>query len=301
MMKMRFDDGIRLCMKSITLICFTFLFLLSCRNGIEDNRPILAVSLEPQRNILENIAGDRFRIVTVMPSGDNPETFEPSPVNRVDIENCEAYFTTNLLPFETKLLHTASDKNKFVDISNGVELIYGTHTHSHGEGERKHPHTHFSADPHIWTSMRNAKVIARNMAAKLMEIDPENAEKYNSNLDKYLIHLDSIDNMFAKHLAENGKKAFLVWHPSLSYLAKDYGLEQIAVSSETKELSVSSIADVVNRAKADNIDVMFYQREYDNRQADVVGKSVSARMVPINPGAYYWENELKTIVDELCR
>ena len=52
-----------------------------------DDRPVLAVSVDPQRAWLEQIVGDRYRIVTLLPSGANPETCEPSRAVRQDLEN----------------------------------------------------------------------------------------------------------------------------------------------------------------------------------------------------------------------
>lgn len=296
-MKMHFNRCVAIFLGVLWIIVST-----GCAKRNEDNRPVMAVSIEPQRNILEKIAGDRFRIVTVMPGGDNPETYEASPSKRIDVEKSELYFTVGLLPFEAALKKTAAEPGKFVDTSAGIELIYGTHSHAHGGGDKQHIHVHTAADPHVWTSIRNVRKMAANMAERLKEIDSANADEYAANYEAYAAHLDSLDNAFAARVASgSASKSFLVWHPSLSYFAKDYGLEQIAVSSETKEMSISSVSGVIDRALADSVKVMFYQREYDSRQAEMVGKSVGSRLVAINPGGYDWENELKMIVDELAR
>ena len=66
------------------MLCAMAAVVGSCtKKAAEDGRPILAVSLEPQRYMLEQIVGDNFRIVALMPNGDNPETFDPSPASRI--------------------------------------------------------------------------------------------------------------------------------------------------------------------------------------------------------------------------
>ena len=294
-MKMRFNKVVR------AFLAYLFAFWIIGCGTDKDNRRVVAVSIEPLRNVLENIAGDKFRIVTVMPGNDNPETFEPSPSRRIDLEKGEVCFVTGLLPFETKLMESSDVRDRFVNVSKDVDLMYGTHSHEHGSGKSKHIHTVTSADPHIWSSVKNMEIIARNMSDRLCEIDPENAEAYRSNLNTYLQRLDSIDNSFGLRLKEAGNPSFLMWHPSLTYFARDYGLEQISVSPESKEMSVSSISRVIDKASADSIGVMFYQREYDSRQSDIVGRSINARMVPFSPVSYDWEAELNTIVDELTK
>ena len=276
--------------KQFAFVILIALFFASCSSNGKDARPIIAVSLEPQKNILEHIAGDDFRIVSIMNGSDNPETFEPSTSKRIDIENCLVYFSTSLLPFEKRIESASSNKSKFVDTSKGIDLIYGTHSHGN--------HSHTVADPHVWTSVKNAKIIARNMADKLAEINPQNADSYTKNLDAYIAHLDSLDLAIKNKLAATSGK-FIVWHPSLSYFAKDYDLEQVAVSAESKELSVASLADVIERVKGDGINVMFYQREMDTRQAQMIAKSAGIAIHPINVVDYDWENQLNDIANEL--
>lgn len=272
----------------------------SCNRNV-DERPVLAVSIEPQRNILRHIAGDRFNITALMPNGDNPETFEPSPIKRLDAENSLLYFSLGLLPFEKSLFDSSSQKNKFINTTDGIEILYGTHSHSHGEGNSHHTHIHTVPDPHVWTSIKNIRTMASNMADALVKLDPNNQDEYKSNLKKYTEYLDSIDLSYKEKFKHSKNKAFLVWHPSLSYFAKDYGLEQVSVSSDTKEMSVSSVSNVIEKAKSDSIKIMFFQREFDNRQAETICKSIGARLVPINPNSFDWEKELTEIVDELSK
>lgn len=286
---------------NILLALLALIVTTSCGRKTDDDRPVIAVSIEPQRNILEHLVGDRFRIVTVMPGVDNPETFEPSPKRRMDVENAELYFTLGVLPFEKMLEKSTVNKERFVNTSEGLDLIYDTHYHQRGEGANAHLHAHRTADPHVWTSLKNVKSMARAMTEKLIEIDAANEENYRQNLIRYSNHIDSLDNAILKKMSDSGIKAFMVWHPSLSYFARDYGLEQISVSSDTKEMSVSALAEVIARASADSVGVMVHQRELDGRQAEMVCKSVGARLITFSPTAYDWEKELTAVVDELVR
>ena len=279
--------------------------LPGCKSGGEkDERPVLAVSIEPQRQILEQIVGDRYRVVSLMPSGENPETFDPSPRRRIDVENAKAYFKTGYLIFENNLEMTAKDKSVFVNASEGIEPVYGTHSHDAAHSEFlpvDHDDDHaLGADPHVWTSVRNARIMASNMTKRLVEIDPTNAAEYQKNLQRYDAHLDSLDQAFATTLS-NARGAFLVWHPSLSYFARDYGLEQIAVSSDTKETSIGTVRHIIDEATSDSVGVFFYQENIDSRQATTISAGIGARLVPYNPVDYNWEQQLSTIVDEIAR
>ncbi len=288
----------------MVMLCAMAAVVGSCtKKAAEDGRPILAVSLEPQRYMLEQIVGDNFRIVALMPNGDNPETFDPSPARRMDVDNSLAYFTIGHLPFEDNMRLTTKDTTVFVNTTVNVKPIYGTHSHDsahstflpHDMEEMPEP------DPHMWTSVRNAREMAAVMARRVQELDPENAAEYAARHAAFDAHLDSLDKAYASRLAGIPNKAFLVWHPSLSYFARDYGLEQLSVGHETKEVSMSHLRGIIDRAKADSVKVFFYQRDYDSRQAEAISSSIGAKLVPVNPGSNQWEQELNTIVDELVK
>lgn len=295
------------CLNSFLVVVTAMLAMSTgCKSGDEDKRPVLVVSIEPQRHMLEQLAGDNFRIVTMMPSGNNPETYEPSPAKRMALEDAEAYFTTGNLIFEDNLLLATKDTSLFVDTSGDLELIYGTHSHGGDHsaflpGNLEEEDKHHLADPHIWSSVKNARHIAQVMTSALLRIDPKNSEEYKSRLDRYDAHLDSLDNVFSQKLANINNRQFLVWHPSLSYFARDYGLEQVAVGSEMKESSAESIGNLLEMAKANQINTFIYQRELDSRHVDLITASLDAKIVPFNGLDYNWENELSKIVDGLSK
>lgn len=293
--------------KYIALVCCGIAFGAtgySCTKGNEkDDKPVLTVSLEPQRYLLEQIVGDNFKVVSLMPNGDNPEMFDPSPARRIDVENSLAYFTIGHLPFEDNLKLTAKDTTIFVTTTVGIEPIYGTHSHdsNHSTFLPSGIEEIIDADPHMWTSVRNARVMSRIMVERVVKLDPAHADEYAERYEKFDAHLDSLDRAFAARLDSLPNKAFLVWHPSLSYFARDYGMEQLAVGHESKEMSINALRSVISEAKADSVRVFFYQRDYDSRQAEAISSSIGARLVPVNPGSYEWEKELNTIVDELAK
>jgi len=271
-----------------------------CKSSDADSRPMLVVSIEPQKYMLQQIVGDDFNVVTLMPNGENPEIFEPSMSGRIAVDKAPAYFTTGYFPFEANLTLSSSDPSTIINTSEGIEPIYGTHSHSDEHHTFLHADsTHQTPDPHIWTSVRNARSMSRIMYETVCRLNPDEAERYTENYKRFDTRLDSLDHAFVARLDSLPNKSFLVWHPSLSYFARDYGLNQIAVGFEGKESSMSTLRGVINEARADSVEVFFYQRDVDSRQADAVNSGVGSRMVPINPSQYEWEEGMALIVDEL--
>ena len=284
--------------KVLILCLATILFTTSCSKEGSNESPLAAVSIEPLKNIFETIAGDRFRTYTIMPQGNNPETFELSSIGRFNVEKSDLIITTGLMPFEKQLLKSSDNKQRFINVSEGIDFIYGTHYHNDANNRSKR-HAHKVADPHVWLSPQNNIIIARNIKDYLCRIDPKNAETYESNYKIYAQKLEAIDADISAKLSDLKVKSFIVWHPSLSYFAKDYGLNQISVSSDNKEASVGSVASIIKQAKEKGVKVMFFQKEFDMRQASTISDELNANVILINPVSYDWESQLQIIVDGL--
>lgn len=293
-------------MNKILAVLVLALYVCGCtRKEAAADRPLLMVSIEPQKWILEQLVGDDYAIGTMLDRGANPETFDPSMEKRLQADKATAYFSTGAFPFEESLAKSLPDRTRIVNTSDGIEPIYGTHSHTHNHTSG-HSHGHDcdhhgeAADPHMWTSLKNARIIARNMAEALADLDPAEAATVNRRLATLEQRLDSIDKATANRL-EGASRSFAIWHPSLSYYARDYGLNQIAVGQESKEMPAGQVRQVIDNARDANVKVFFFQKEYDNRQAESINSAIGSRMITIDPLAYDWLGQIELITNEIAR
>ncbi len=277
-----------------SIIALTMI-VAGCSGGKSD-RLKATVSIPPQKYLLEQIAGDKVDVVTLMDAGTNPETYNPSVSTMVGLHQSQLYFTVGTLPFEQKMAEESG--LTIVDTSKGVELLHGTHGHADDDHDH-HGHNHGYGDPHIWSSVANARIMARNMADALIEADAANADYYRAKLRVFEARLDSLDSAYRSRFEKADNKAFVILHPSLSYFARDYGLEQIAVGQEGKESTVNAQRERIDHAREHQANVMFVQQEFDSRQASTVADEIGARTVTINPMSEDWLGEMNKVVNAL--
>ncbi len=290
--------------KYILIVSFIFWtivgFVTSC-NSVP-TKPVLAVSIQPQRYFLEKIAGDKFDVLCLLAQGSNPESYEPSMTHLINLERSKAYLRMGNIGFELAILNKIKNNNPdlvIVDTSDGIDLLKGTHggVHSH---EHSHSHSH-EIDPHVWTSVPNAKIIAQNMYKALLEIDSQNKKYYTKNYNALLMELSELETELAEKMDSVKGSAFAVWHPSLSYFARDYGLIQIAMENEGKEVPASVLKREIDMAREHDVKVLFYQKEFDSRQIQTINEQLGAEMIEINPMSYDWAEEMKKITNALTR
>lgn len=275
--------------------------LVACGDKSSDNRKHLAVSIEPQRSILEQIAGPSFEVTTLMGRGADPETFDPSTAQRLAVDEADVYFATGVLPFEERLKESLGNGTEYIETVGNTELIYGTHGHDHGDADHDDNHGHMAVDPHYWSSIDGVRQIADVMAVALAKQYPDSSEVFDARLKSFKQAVDSIENYVAGRIAQADSRVFAVWHPSLSYFAREFGLEQLALGSEGKDLSAKALAEAIEHARADSVEVFFYQPGVDSRQAEVMNEGIGSRLVPVYPLAYEWQEQLKMIADEIAR
>lgn len=266
-------------------------------------KPVLAVSIQPQKYFLEKIVGDKYHVMCMLAQGGNPETYEPSFSHLINLERCDVYFKVGNIGFELAVLDKIKKNNpeiKIINTSRGIELLRGTHEGVSHDNCSVHAagHNH-EVDPHVWTSVLNAKIIAQNMYEAVIVLDSRNKRYYTQNYNMLLTELNKMEDEIAQQMAPAKGTAFAVWHPSLSYFARDYGLTQIAMENEGKEVPASVLKSGIDKARENNVRVMFFQKEFDNRQIQTISNQLGVELVEINPMSYDWALEIKKIANAI--
>lgn len=93
--------------------------------------------------------------------------------------------------------------------------------------------------------------------------------------------------------------AFLIYHPALSYLARDYGWEQISIEEGGKEPSPAHLQQIIRQCKEKKVKTVFIQKEFDSRNAEIIAREIGAEVMEINPLNYHWDAEMRHIAKVL--
>lgn len=256
--------------------------------------PTLTVTLEPLRYFVEAIAGDKFQVECIVPKGSSPETYDPTPQQLVKLSQSQAYFRIGYIGFEQVWMEKlqANSQIKVFDTSRGITLI---HADGHWHGDHFHEG---GVEPHVWNSATNAVIIAENIYTALTELDTTNQSYYKERLDSLKQTIQATDKHIRK-LLRNADHSFLIYHPALSYFARDYGLEQISIEESGKEPSPAQLKALIETCRKEQIRVIFVQQEFDTRNAQLIADELGVQIVPINPLSYDWPAEMIRVAKTL--
>ncbi len=255
---------------------------VSCRDNMRQapDRRVITVTIEPLRYFAECIAGDRFDVETMVPQGGNPETYEPSARQMMNLSHSVLYVKVGSIGFERtwmKKLEQNAPHAIIVDSSDGISMM---------KTENGIP------DPHTWMSTANSLIIAENIYRALVKIDKKDSIYFKKNLENLIDSINHVDSEI-RHLVRNAKtRSFLIYHPILTYYARDFGLMQIPLEEESREPSARQMHNIISRAKNERVKVFFVQKEFANRNINAVTESTGADTAEIDPLGYDWQNEM---------
>ncbi len=264
-------------------VCFV-LFLLYLRPAWAASLPVL-VTIPPQREWVREIGGNQVEVTVLVPPGANPHTYELSPRQLKVVQRARLYAAVGSgLEFEIAWLGRIEKLNPkllVVDCSRGVETLEG--------------------DPHIWLSLKNVKTMVRNILNGLCKIDPSRASLYRKRASSYLAKLDSLDGEIRRLLDPYRGRAFLTFHPSWGYFARDYGLRQMVIEQGGKEPSPRALMALIRRAKETGIKVVFVSPQFDRRAAEAIARELQGRVVPLDPLAPDYLKNMRRVAEEIAR
>ena len=145
-------------MKKIYFLLLATILIASCKPGSKTNnrsegKPVITVTLEPLRYLTEAIAGDRFTVVSMVPKGTSPETYDPTPQQLVELARSKAYFRIGYIGFEQTWTDKLTDNAphlQFFDMSQGCgsdSMTTRMFIITQPSMKKKHQHAHRCVSP----------------------------------------------------------------------------------------------------------------------------------------------------------
>lgn len=212
------------------------------------------------------IAGDKAEIVTLLPAGANPHTFELAPSLIKKLDGSAVIFTIGK-GFDEWISGVSDNlpSTELINLNRGIEIIQG--------------------DPHYWLSISNAKLLVQNIAETLIRLNPAESETYQANLSRYLDRLDMTETEIRSKMSGLEQKKIITFHDGWRYFARDYGLEVAATveSHEGNEPTPRQLANLEKTIRNNHIKVLFTEPAVSEPLAESICRDFNLRLVALDP------------------
>ncbi len=288
------------------------LFLLFISLAFSFAKPLVSVSIPPQKYFVEKIAASTLDINVIIPASTDEHNFDFKPATMKKLEKSDIYFTIGL---EFERVFADKFQSNFanlqvIDTGKDLRNLATSHTHSKDDHDEHHNHaghddhdhdehaqgkdehhahkhsnsheTHGASDPHIWLDPILVKIQASTIAKALIAKYPQNKALYEANLIKFQAELDALNAEISALFEKSKNKKFIIYHPSLGYFAARYHLVQIPVEIEGKEPKTKDLQRLMSVAKKEKIKTIFVQKGFSQNAAKSLAKELKASVVELN-------------------
>lgn len=195
-------------------------------------------------------------------------------------------FVINGLGMEEYLgdpVRRANTNVRILDSSRGVTGVLKM-TAEEGAGEE---HEHGEFNPHLFASPSMAAKVVRSIASQLGEIDPAGAELYRKNAEAYASRLEALAGEFAAAGKTFARRKVVTEHAVFDYLARDAGLEIVAVVEENpgQDPSAATMIEIVSRIKTSGAAAVFTEPQYSPKVAETIAREADVPVAELDPVA----------------
>jgi len=287
-------------MKKIILpVIFISILLSSCtKQTAAKDKVLLALSIQPQTWFVQQIAGDKADIITLLPPGQNQHTYEPTPKQIQSLTAADAWILSGA-EFETGLrpkVEKAFPKLPIVDGTQGVKFRLITEEESSGGS-----HTALELDRHTWLGREPAKILAAHTKDTLCKYDKKNAKYYNERYDAAVKIIDEAFDQLQIKLAPLKGRSIFVYHPSFGYFLDEFGIKQEAVETGGKEPSPRDINNLIKKIKEEKAAAIIVQTQFPTNAAKALADSANLEVIYLSTFATDWLANINEIGNALAR
>ncbi len=154
----------------------------------------------------------------------------------------------------------------------------------HGHDEHGHEgHAHGEHDPHIWLDPLNAKVILKEMTEHLIENNPENKDKYKSNLKKATKDLDKLTKKVKSELNKDFKS--IVFHDAYQYFEKRFNVNVLGAFTVNTDVlpGAEQLSEIREIIEHDKVSCIFSEPQFNPDIINAVAKDMDVKTGVLDP------------------
>lgn len=153
-------------------------------------------------------------------------------------------------------------------------------------------------DPHIWFSVENWKLAARNVTDTYIKLSEKDKAYFEANYEKYIKELDELDKYIKEQIALVPEQArvLITAHDAFNYFGRDYGfevrgLQGISTESEAATSDVTELADFIVENK---IKAIFVESSVPKKNIEALQEAVKAKGFDVTIGGELYSDSLGT-------
>jgi ABC-type Zn uptake system ZnuABC Zn-binding protein ZnuA len=237
-------------------------------------------------DLVKNVVGADVDVVTLVGPDGDAHTFEPTPADGVALADADVLFE-NGAGFETwldKLYASSGSKARRVTVTEGLKLREEEDDQDHARGGQPAAH---EQDPHVWHDVRNAVHMEQVVRDRLVQVDPDHADKYRANAAASVGRLQALDRWVADTVGAlpPARRKLVTSHDTFGYFADRYGFKIVGTaltsfSTEAADPSAAEFARLVESIKAAGVPAIFAENVHNPKLMERLAREAGVALAP---------------------
>lgn len=298
------------------LICFSFVSGCMPEDTGDNGRLKVISTVFPGYDFARQVFGDKADISMLIPPGGESHTFDPSPKDIVNIENCDLLICVGG-ESETWLDSVVSSSKKDINVLKMMQVVsevfeeesvrseehsdrdqdgHGNHSHDHDHDHdhshsHNHDHTdgesdedsdeHVEYDEHVWTSPTNAISIISAVCNAACRLSPDDADYFLNGADDYTGKISELDGEFSAFFETVEDKTLIFGDRfPLLYFVRHYGLDYFAAfpgCTAQTEPSAATLTFLSDKIKSEEVGYIYYTELSNHVIADSLASATGVK------------------------
>ena len=152
------------------------------------------------------------------------------------------------------------------------------------DNHTEHGHQHES-NAHVWVSVSLYIEQVEKICDELKKINPENAERYESNKTNYIKKLDVLRQEMHNGLDKLQKKNIVTFHEAFYYFAKEFNLNIVSVIEREPGTSPSAgeLVDIIKEIESKDVNAIFVEPQYLKTAANTISYETGIGVYELDP------------------
>jgi zinc transport system substrate-binding protein len=269
----------------VVIFCI-LLMLLFNGTAFGAREPInVTATIFPLADMVRQVGGNRVKVTTLLPAAASPHTFAPSVSTMRELADTRMYVRVGagLDTWGDKLLAAARRPPLVVTVTDAIPLLSVGEHELVREGQEDH---HERGNPHVWLDPLIVRDhIIPQLVKALISLSPGDSNYFKANAARFSTELTSLDRDFRSAVKRLSKRDFIAIHGAWSYLARRYGLLQIAAVEPFpgKEPSAKYIAALIRLARKTGVNTIFAEPQLSNKAARVIAAELKGNVLVLDP------------------
>ncbi|OMH25951.1 hypothetical protein BGP75_24535 [Motiliproteus sp. MSK22-1] len=231
----------------------------------------------------------------LLPAHSSPHDYQMRPSDMQKLQKADLVFWVgpSLERFLSNVQETSPESTNWIELQalfeseatqSQIKTTENSDEMEHAS-EHQQDHNHEGMDPHIWLSPIHAGIIARKIAATLIESDPESTQTYSDNLAEFLKQLQKQDLSLKKQLSEIKDSGYYVFHDAYGYFERHYGLHHLGAFtlSPDRKPGAKRLQNIREQLESSDVRCVFTEPQFKPSMVRAITEGLKVNTQELDP------------------